>query len=77
QVIPLHNKETLNRLRDLWVWPHTAFKRQPIDDIRKYFGVKIAFYFCWIRYPPDCVSRLSSIVENISPGDISVVRITA
>lgn len=30
QVIPLHNKETLNRLRDLWVWPRTFFKPQPI-----------------------------------------------
>jgi hypothetical protein len=30
QVIPLHNKETLNHLREKWVWPKTFFKPQPI-----------------------------------------------
>ncbi|CAF5073378.1 unnamed protein product, partial [Rotaria sp. Silwood1] len=50
QVIPLHNKEILNQLRETWVWPHTFFKRQPIEDIRQYFGVKIALYFCWISF---------------------------
>ncbi|CAF2680714.1 unnamed protein product [Rotaria sp. Silwood2] len=50
QVIPLHNKERLNHLRETWVWPQAFCQRQPIEDIRQYFGVKIALYFCWIRY---------------------------
>ncbi|CAF0734298.1 unnamed protein product [Adineta steineri] len=51
QVLPLHNKEILNHLRQTWVWPKKFFfTRQPIEDIRQYFGVKIALYFCWIRY---------------------------
>ncbi len=30
QVIPLHNKEQLNHLREIWVWPKNVFKQQPI-----------------------------------------------
>jgi hypothetical protein len=30
QVLPLHNKEVLNHLRQTWVWPKTFFKPQPI-----------------------------------------------
>ena len=30
QVIPLHNKEQLNQLRETWVWPKNVFKPQPI-----------------------------------------------
>jgi len=30
QVIPLHNKEQLNHLREIWVWPKNVFKSQPI-----------------------------------------------
>jgi hypothetical protein len=30
QVIPLHNKEQLNDLREKWVWPKNVFKSQPI-----------------------------------------------
>ncbi|CAF4428090.1 unnamed protein product, partial [Adineta steineri] len=51
QVLTLHNKEILSHLRETWVWPKKFFfTRQPIEDIRQYFGVKIALYFCWISF---------------------------
>lgn len=30
QIIPLHDKEQLNHLREVWVWPKNVFKAQPI-----------------------------------------------
>ena len=48
---PLHNEESLKKLRD--EWPPNLYKwrwRQPLDDVKDYFGVKIALYFAFIEY---------------------------
>ncbi|XP_031564579.1 anoctamin-8-like [Actinia tenebrosa] len=46
KLFPLHNEDDLVKLRKTWV--KAFFKPQPIDDICKYFGVKIAMYFAWL-----------------------------
>lgn len=39
QVIPLHNKEQLNALREKWVWPKNIFQPQPIGIIKFYINI--------------------------------------
>ncbi len=39
QVIPLHNKEQLNHLKEIWVWPKNVFKPQPIGRQKKNFFI--------------------------------------
>lgn len=41
QIIPLHNKETLNRLRETWVWPKVFFKPQPFGNTNFAFKIDI------------------------------------
>ncbi|XP_077988796.1 anoctamin-8-like isoform X2 [Glandiceps talaboti] len=47
-VFPLHENDKLASLRKTWV--KAVLKKQPIDDICDYFGVKIAMYFAWLGH---------------------------
>ncbi|XP_021368430.1 anoctamin-8-like isoform X1 [Mizuhopecten yessoensis] len=48
QVFPLHNQDTRLGMRKCWV--QGFFKKQPLDKIRDYFGVKIAMYFAYLGH---------------------------
>lgn len=40
QVIPLHDKEQLNQLRETWVWPKNVFSPQPIGrEINNFMNI--------------------------------------
>ncbi|XP_076169590.1 anoctamin 8 white walker isoform X1 [Ptiloglossa arizonensis] len=48
QVFPLHELPALEKLQRTWV--RAFFSPQPLDDICKYFGVKITMYFAWLGH---------------------------
>ncbi|XP_074651882.1 anoctamin-8-like [Tubulanus polymorphus] len=48
RVLPLHNSEDLTKLKRTWV--QAFFKRQPLDKICDYFGVKIGLYFAYLGH---------------------------
>ncbi|KAK7063200.1 Anoctamin-8 [Halocaridina rubra] len=47
-LLPLHERTNLKPLKSKWV--PTVFQQQPIDEIQKYFGSRIAFYFAWLGH---------------------------
>ncbi|XP_031826677.1 anoctamin 8 white walker isoform X2 [Nomia melanderi] len=48
QVFPLHELPALENLQRTWV--RAFLSPQPLDDICKYFGVKITMYFAWLGH---------------------------
>ncbi|XP_076622385.1 anoctamin 8 white walker isoform X3 [Colletes latitarsis] len=48
QVFPLHELPALEKLQHTWV--RAFLSPQPLDDICKYFGVKITMYFAWLGH---------------------------
>ncbi|CAL8069690.1 unnamed protein product [Calicophoron daubneyi] len=48
QIFPVHKMDELKRFDKEWVRGWTI--QQPLDDIRRYFGVQIALYFAWIGH---------------------------
>lgn len=43
----LHNQDMRKQLQS--EWSGAFFKSQPVEDIRDYFGSKIAIYFLWLQ----------------------------
>ncbi|XP_058790313.1 anoctamin-8 isoform X4 [Phymastichus coffea] len=48
QVFPLHELPELEKLQRTWV--RAFLSPQPLDDIARYFGVKITMYFAWLGH---------------------------
>ncbi|KHJ90364.1 hypothetical protein OESDEN_09794 [Oesophagostomum dentatum] len=46
-VLPLHSTEFLKHLQQKWV---LSVDKQPLDEIRDYFGTEIAMYFSWLGH---------------------------
>ncbi|XP_026479830.1 anoctamin-10-like [Ctenocephalides felis] len=48
RIHPLHDKENLKKLGKEWYW--ALLKRQPIAEIREYFGEAVALYFNFLGF---------------------------
>ncbi|CAH8850882.1 unnamed protein product [Trichobilharzia szidati] len=48
QIFPLHEPNSLNKLMRTWITGWIV--KQPLDDIKEYFGTKVAMYFAWLGH---------------------------
>ncbi|XP_060104828.1 anoctamin-10 [Heteronotia binoei] len=48
-IFPLHDTEELKKLGHIW-YGQLKIRYQPLDEIRKYFGETLSFYFAFLEY---------------------------
>ncbi|KAF5913678.1 hypothetical protein HPG69_007593 [Diceros bicornis minor] len=73
---PLHTRE--EDLKKKWAQWRNMFHKQPIDDIRDYFGEKVALYFAWLGWytymlVPAAVVGLLVFLSGFSQLDTSQI----
>ncbi|XP_033912885.1 anoctamin-9-like isoform X1 [Acipenser ruthenus] len=49
-VFPLHEETEQKKLINKWARWTACFKQQPINEVRMYFGEKVALYFLWLGW---------------------------
>ncbi|KAK4471273.1 hypothetical protein MN116_004716 [Schistosoma mekongi] len=48
QIFPLHEQDELDKLTNIWIRRWIVL--QPLDEIKEYFGIKVALYFAWLGH---------------------------
>ncbi|XP_076358158.1 anoctamin-10-like [Tachypleus tridentatus] len=70
QVFPLHDEEDIRKLEACWY--KSFFSSQPVEDIRRYFGEAVSFYFAfldfytWALVPPALIGILQLVLTGIT-----------
>ena len=71
---PLHDFDELKKLQEKWLVSRQMPNAQPFDDIRNYYGEKIALYFlfighyCYMLMYPSIIGCIVQVAKSVSVG---------